>query len=213
MPKNYLYQPKDKVPKDNLTRDFTGQIVPAPYYNVALNKDQVKLILDLLAPGCDPDENSVNRQLFDLIERTKNSDVQMYYINIYSVCQEYGGAEEGGWYYHTTDCEMSFGFDNLPRAVDEFNLLVSTEYARDDEDWQCITTEQIIENASYLEAVAYSNSYYSDNIPVLINTHIVGYNTRTIAEYSDLDRHGEGTVVRIERMPAESHDTTRRYYS
>lgn len=168
---------------------------PPKKFNVTLNEDQLAVLMDLLGPSSDegePNEELCNK-LYDLSHFNPVA-ANMWFINIYSRDQQYGGPEEGGWWYHTTQCEYSLGFDcvdwNQP-SVPDLSYLLDSYLAQIDSNFDGVECLEKVGTKLEIEEFIREHGYF---------------------EYSELDRYGEGTIVSIERQPGAQHNMQRQHY-
>ena len=153
-------------------------------FNLTLTESEVKQLLTLLEPSSD--DNDPGEHLYNKLRRTLDIDVAslMHFVNVYEVRQAYGGAEEGGWYYHTYDCIACCGtvateddhsslYDVLCQVLEAFEMFMPVDEA---------TFEKNVQAGSW-------------------------------PEYYEVDTYGEGYMACIEIAPGLSHNTAPQYYS
>ena len=166
------------------------------FSNVTLSHEEIETLLALLSPSAGDTDEPGYGLYTKLADRMHNPIANaMYFINQYEVNQAYGGPEEGGWYYHTTDCIYSLGFDCLVgyqssepvkdfnRIVDEF-VLVGCDLNSVNDLGPALDKDLIISKLR-------ENNYYVLN---------------------DLDKYGEGVRIEITQTCAGAHDTDRQRY-
>lgn len=165
--------------------------VTEPTYTMTLSRREMKVLTALIAAYDDEDDDSYTtatiRHIKDAARRQACQSFK--FVNVYDYTQQYGGAEEGGWYYTTTECVRSYGVAvcserDLHRLIELF-IEMSIEW--------CDTVYP-----STIEATA---EIYQQ----LVSLQIV--------QSSQLDKYGAGYVVRVEDEPGESEDTSTRIYS
>lgn len=159
--------------------------------NLTLNHEDLETILELLGPSSD--EGDPNYDLYWSIRCKMSNPIAhaMYFINFYTIDQQYGGPEEGGWWYHTYDCNWSLGFDCIVgwqsgEPVKDFSRIVDELFSAIEEpDYPAQTKEEIIE---FLK----TNNHY---------------------QYYQVDKYGEGWMIEITQACAGGHNTERQRYS
>ena len=165
-------------------------------YTLNLTDQQVKTLKDLLAPSTGwEDEPGENYELTRELERAEAiaKSITLLYVNEYELSKEYGGPEEGGWYYTASRLHRSAAFDNYVAAIDyavkylrEVHFISKDEYRR-------ICTDD-----------------YKDIIRQLSDPFWHEYGMQL---WSNLDKYGEGTIVAIEPTPGlDDNSHIRQYY-
>ena len=155
-------------------------------------------LMTLLEPSSD--EGDSGEELYNKLCKLKQANpvaACMYYINIYDRDQLYGGPEEGGWWYRSTICAGSFGYDCVDWnqiSVPDFRYLID------------MFIEQLQAEFDSDEVFNFLNN---DNLKTEITEALTA---RDYFEYAELDRYGVGRIVAIERQPGARHNTRRQYY-
>ena len=166
------------------------------FSNVTLSHEEIETLLTLLSPSSDEETDSGYHLYKKLSERMFNPIANaMYFINQYEVNQVYGGPEEGGWYYHTTSCNYSLGFDCLisyqsDEPVKDFNRIVD-EFVTIGCDLNSVNELGPELDKDMIISKLKANNYY-----VL----------------HDLDKYGEGVRIEITQTCAGAHHTERQRY-
>jgi len=166
---------------------------PLKHFCVDLDEDQMTALLAKLKSSMsDPGEEIYN--LLDSIKDDNLIAANMWFISVYYRQQVYGGPEEGGWWYHITRCEESRAFDsidwnqpemhNFQYLIDKYMEVLQSVFGEFTDANPMATTESI-------EFSLKENGYY---------------------EFGQLDGHGEGYFVAIERQPGAQHDTKKQFY-
>lgn len=180
---------------DEMTAETCGRYNPKPpkKFSITLDEDQITSLLTLLQPSSD--EGDPGEELYGKLYRYSNNNpiaANMYFINLYSTQQAYGGPEEGGWWYTVINCETSVGYDCYSAWNDQTdftNLVVElhklmTEWLDEEVD---MPTDEQIDEALKLNDYCYINCGPSS--------------------YTDSD-----LFIAIERQPGAQHNTDRQYY-
>ena len=159
-------------------------------YNVTLTQEEFDKITDLL-------DKTVDDQLAtDLREVTHIPAAKhMYFINIYSIEQHYGGPEEGGWYYHTVDCYASFGVYCDPH---EHDTVWSREHRFD-----------LLAREASNYTVSLGPSWPE---PVAAATIISDLLEDDCYYIESTDRYGNGEALEISRTLGAMHDNRSHHY-
>lgn len=119
------------------------------------------------------------------------------YFNVYATEQQYGGSEEGGWYYTETKCVYT-EMVKLPDA----DLLDANSLSH--------IANRIFELCNDYD-ISYSyidTDEFAECISNLFDEGLL-YSPRI----GTADRYGFGCYVQMERMPAESQNTATQHYS
>ena len=162
-----------------------------------LTDEQIKTLTDLIAPSAGwEDEPDINYGLLSELERAasvaRTAD-PLYYINEYEVTREYGGPEEGGWYYTVYRLHRSAAFDNHVAAIDE-----AVNYLRD------------VEFISMDEYRHFCTDEYNDLVNKLIDPTWCEFGMQL---WSNMDKYGDGIILAIEPTPGCSDNThVHQYY-
>lgn len=178
---------------------------------VSFTEEELKQLSDLVDNLTHvPKHRELVREYPDLVLRAEdinqllnNNPVaqNMWFINIYVVNKQYGGPEEGGWYYDTYDCIKSYGHSCLEQEV---SVRIDGKVV----PWRSFN-EMVEDFISYCE-------FYEVKPPFTDMYDYAAYEEllnegRTITA-SDIDRHGEGILLSIERAPGQRHMTWRHHY-
>ena len=168
------------------------QLPTKKHYNLTITEDELGALVQLLPPEESVDTDDINN--YRLIQKIKDVQINpiaqsMYFINVYDVTQHYGGDEEGGWYYYTTECIYSNGFSTLSAVKSIlYDALIQQFYAA-------------LDGAD----ISQDKWMSEEQIQHLLDE---GTTVRTC----NFDRHGEGCFVSIERAPGVEHDMHRPHY-
>jgi hypothetical protein len=181
------------VTDPNKCVDYEARL--AKQFAVSLDEDEMTALMTLLGPSSDegePNEELCNK-LYDVSQHNPIA-ANMYFINIYDRDQQYGGPEEGGWWFHTMLCEYSLGYDCVDWnqiGVPDFRYLID------------MFIEQVQTN--FDEADILNKPDLKEDIARSLTEH-------DYYEVAQLDHYGVGRVVAIERQPGARHNTRRQYY-
>lgn len=171
--------------------NLTDELYPLPKrVNISLTTEEIEFLLEELE-GDFADEESADlaeRLTIRLINK-RESEVatNMWYFNSYEVHQVYGGPEEGGWWYHLTECVGSQGFSisDTKGGLDELYKVVVKEFEGLEPNEEPPTFEEFIRNIQEFNQFAFRHGY---------------------------DEYGEGTFLAVERAPAAQENMRRQHY-
>lgn len=176
----------EKDPRDN------PQDIPEAFLAL-ITMEQRKYLLKLLK-----EDEAVNglsdttEEIYDSLNRWMlNPFVSGFlFINVYERDQQYGGPEEGGWYYHNRSCLFSIGQDVVMSEVDDVNLVFGPVADKFEEYCLAYGIEITWDRQAIMDQIESTDSFWASN----------------------LDKYGEGIELAIERLPGQSIDTARHFY-
>lgn len=152
---------------------------------VTLTQQDIDVLLALLEPSSQQPEDP-GADLYTHLATAKRLARETFYLNIYEIKQNYGGPEEGGWYYHTTECVGIHPFAYLDEATRELEYIAA--------DYNIELDSETIKQ-TWMEVNAGK---------ALVD--------QSVAYYSESNKYGECTMLAIEMMPAASEDLERQHY-
>ena len=174
------------------------EATPPKHFCIDLNEDEISDLLTLLEPSSD--EGDPGEQLYLKLWKLRHQNPivnNMYFINVYDREQQYGGPEEGGWWYHSMICEGSYGYDCVDWnqiSIPDFRFLID------------MFIEQL---QTEFEGDEVFNFLNNDNLKTEITEALL---RNDYFEYAELDHYGVGRVVAIERQPGAQHNLNRQHY-
>ena len=160
-------------------------------YNITLTESDIDTLLTCLRP--DNDEYStqahdIHNKLNALKLGARKPATTVYFINVYETEQQYGGPEEGGWYYHTMNCIASVGHvcggdtDNMDLPFLSYHVLAELEGFFD------------VNKIPDITAIQHS------------------LETNNTISYYELDKYGNGIILKVEDEATKSHDISQQHY-
>jgi arsenate reductase-like glutaredoxin family protein len=166
-------------------------------HTIHCNPDQYEVIKLAVYQATEDNLDDNIREVFNRAEQSITS--RMLYYNVYNVEQQYGGPEEGGWYYHTYRCTYSEGveaFSQDRQVTDSFHDMF----------------KHFLKDAELLTIPNDYSEMSQDDIETLVKYTFLVEKSNLGMYLSAVDRYGEGIVIAIEPAAALSEDTRREIY-
>ena len=166
-------------------------------HTIHCNKDQYEVIKLAVYQATEDNLDDGIREVFNRAEQSITS--RMLYYNVYTVEQQYGGPEEGGWYYHIRTCTHSEGvvaFAPDREVTDSFHDMF----------------KHFLKDAELLDISNEYSEMSQTDLETLLRYIFLDERSNLGMYLTSVDRYGEGRVIAIEPAAALSEDTRRQIY-
>jgi len=105
---------------------------------IYLSETDLNLLKTLLRPGADFDDDGYpeNDQaiLYQKLVDQQRIDPSALWVSVYEEMQQYGGPEEGGWWYTHYELSNGRGFTDTEKLLDYYNAA----YQELSDDYDCV---------------------------------------------------------------------------
>lgn len=136
---------------------------------IYLSETDIDLLKTLLQPGAEFDDDGYPENdpaiLYQKLSDQRRSNPSALWVSVYEETQQYGGPEEGGWWYTHSELTDGQGFTNPEKLVEYYNQA----YQQLCDEYHCLyplaDTDQYALTLDYLErcvAAAYESDYDCD---------------------------------------------------
>ena len=178
---------------------------------ITLTEDEGLLLMQLLGPSVDYDEDNIASALYDKLTAAIESGRdghRVFIVNVYELFRAYGGPEEGGWYYDVHHCIRWVACSSVAEAIgyvlnEAYELYSSHDLIEMGLEYSREMTEDDMCYPSYDTNMALLEALWEKSGPTESERWI---------ELGNIDALGCGHLIAIEHVIAQRETRRRPYY-